>query len=42
MKTYKMKSFTKQITDEFIQQTIKEMGNSIEELHEMNLQDLYT
>jgi hypothetical protein len=42
MKIYKMKSFTKQITVEVIQQTIKKMDNAIEELREMNLQDLYT
>ena len=42
MKIYKMKSFTKQITVEVIQQTIKKMNNAIEELREMNLQDLYT
>jgi hypothetical protein len=32
MKIYKMKSFTKQITVEVIQQTIKKMNNAIEEL----------
>jgi hypothetical protein len=31
MKIYKMKSFTNQITVEFIQQTIKKMNNVIEE-----------
>jgi alanine racemase len=40
MKIYKMKSFTKQITVEVIQQTIKKMNNMIEELREMNLQNL--
>ena len=41
MKIYKMKSFTKQITIEVIQQTIKKMNNAIEKLRDMNLQDLY-
>jgi hypothetical protein len=38
MNIYKVKSFTKQITVEVIQQTIKKMNKTIEKLQEMNLQ----
>ena len=37
MKIYKMKSFTKQITVEVIQQTIKKMNNAIEELQKIHI-----
>jgi predicted transcriptional regulator len=42
MKIYKMKSFIKQITVEFIQQTVKKINNAIEGLQKMNPKDLYT